>query len=197
MTSLEVITPSNSLEEISGRSVGQRRNLSWWTSFMNFLHCPPGPMGHNCRSSSSSSSSGGNRGGGSYYNYYDNASGTSAATTGGSGSGGRDGGGWWNMDSKSGSGKSSYNEHDKSNSELADKGGSSWALFGGFMALMAAGMIAVAVVRKKSPLHACHPLRGSVNRRKNLFENVCLRRANERQVRNDGPSGDFNRMAEA
>jgi len=168
---------------------------------MHFLHCPPGPMGHSCRTSSVGGSGGsGGSGVRGYYYYTDDVSGTSAASTGGGNDGSSGGGGWWNWggnsDGGNGTGESKYEQDTSSSVAMTDRSVNGWAWFCGLMALTAMGVIAVVVFRKSKNIQKnCHPLHGSVNRRKNLFENVFNRRARELRPENS-PTGDFRRLEE-
>lgn len=185
---------------------------------MNFL-CPPGPLGKHCRNDQNNDTSsgsgggggdddessggggggdddnyqGGNGGGGNDDGYYNSA----AAVSSGSG-GSTSESSWWNgEEDQTGT---SYNQRDNSTGALVASSGKSWAMFGLISACVAAGIIATVVLRKQNtPMGACHPLRGSVNRRKELFENVFCRKVKSFQNRSiikedNTPTGDYNRI---
>lgn len=205
------------IPEVEFGTGNESRRLSLWSSFMNFLHCPPGPLGRQCQQNNSGggggSDDGASGGGGGYYTdngggyYTDDGGGGgnvngSAANSSGSGSGSW--WGWGHNNNDSGSSGSEYTQQgDASNSESSSFG-SSWAIFGILAAVVAVALIASVAMRNKTAAKA-HPLTGSVHRRKDLFESVFCQRARGLRPRNgsggdptsvvdEAPTGNYNRI---
>jgi len=146
----------------------QRRNLSFWSSIRNFLKCGPKGCDHDHHgdgasggSSSSSSGSGSASASGSGSKYYSDSSSSSSGSS----------------SSSSGSNRSSSGSAQANGVQTGGLSGSSAFLAFSITAVIIACVSALVISKRPKPvLKEIHPLNGSVNKRRRLFQDAFSRR---------------------